>query len=85
MNADSFEKEPASARSDTELTVTNEAQPPKAQVTLLLALIGVHRRPSVVPEGLPWKGMQGHTRYLRAQEIRIRANPALEKCRSSRH
>jgi hypothetical protein len=52
MNADSFENETASARSDTEPTVTNEAQAPKIQVLLPLALIGVYRRPSAVPEGL---------------------------------
>jgi len=51
MNADSFQKETASARSDTEPTVTNEAQPPEVQVLLSAALIGVHRRPSAVPEG----------------------------------
>jgi hypothetical protein len=49
MNADSFEEETASARSETKETVTNEGQAPKVQVLLLLALIGVHRRPSAVP------------------------------------
>jgi hypothetical protein len=52
MNADSLEKETASARSHTEQTVTNEAQTPEVQVVLFPALIGVHRRPSAVGEGL---------------------------------
>jgi hypothetical protein len=52
MNADSFEKETASARSDTQQAVTSEAQTPEVQVLLLSALIGVHRRPSAVCEGL---------------------------------
>jgi hypothetical protein len=52
MNADSFENDTASARSDREPTVTNGTQAPKLQVSLLLTLIGVHRRPSAVPEEL---------------------------------
>jgi hypothetical protein len=54
MNADSFEKETASARSDTQQAVTSEAQTPKVEVLLFPAFIGVHRRPSAVPEGLGW-------------------------------
>jgi hypothetical protein len=52
MNADPLEKETASARSHTKQTVTNNAQTPEVQVLLFPALIGVHRRPSAVPEAL---------------------------------
>jgi hypothetical protein len=52
MNADSFEKETVSARSHTQQAVTSEAQTPEVQVLLFPAPIGVHRRPSAVPERL---------------------------------
>ena len=59
MNADSSEKKTASARPDTEQTVSNETQAPEDQVLLFPALIGVHRRPSAVPDGLGGRVFRG--------------------------
>jgi hypothetical protein len=52
MDADVSEKETAPRALVTEPAVTNKAQTPEVQALLFPALIGVHRRPSAVAEGL---------------------------------